>query len=168
MTTPIDLTAIRAFAEKCASLKVEEDEAPIYDRAAKEPGGVECIECGRIFIGEPWHSLCAVCFAKPSYAQLAESLDQSLSHLRELVAEVERLQLVVQWQPMETALKDGTLVLLLIKADDDYFNAVEDGLVARTIGSYGVHGGPEEDPTAMCLRTARACRTWIQQRGVKR
>lgn len=31
------------------------------DRSAEEPGGCECSECGAIFIGEPWHSLCGAC-----------------------------------------------------------------------------------------------------------
>lgn len=32
-----------------------------YDRPAKNPGGMECQECGVIFIGEEWHYECAVC-----------------------------------------------------------------------------------------------------------
>jgi hypothetical protein len=55
-------------------------------------------------------------------------------------------QAVPSWQQIETAPKDGTLVLLLVKADDPEFNPIEDEVEARTIGSYGVHGGPEEDP----------------------
>ena len=31
------------------------------DRAARNPGGMECDSCGCIFIGEEWHHLCAAC-----------------------------------------------------------------------------------------------------------
>ncbi len=31
------------------------------DRPATEPGGMECIECGCIFIGAEWHAKCAAC-----------------------------------------------------------------------------------------------------------
>lgn len=34
------------------------------DRPAAEPGGMECEECGRIFIGAEWHALCAVCLRR--------------------------------------------------------------------------------------------------------
>lgn len=32
-----------------------------YDRLASEPGGCDCHECGVIFVGAEWHTLCAVC-----------------------------------------------------------------------------------------------------------
>jgi hypothetical protein len=31
------------------------------DRPAKEPGGCECMNCGVIFIGAEWHTLCGIC-----------------------------------------------------------------------------------------------------------
>lgn len=31
------------------------------DRAAKNPGGMQCQKCDEIFIGEEWHILCGVC-----------------------------------------------------------------------------------------------------------
>ncbi len=31
------------------------------DRPAIEPGGMECVTCGMIFIGEEWHLYCAKC-----------------------------------------------------------------------------------------------------------
>ncbi len=34
---------------------------PDGDRSTDEPGGMECENCGCIFIGAEWHSLCAVC-----------------------------------------------------------------------------------------------------------
>jgi hypothetical protein len=34
---------------------------PERSRPAKWPGGQECMDCGCIFIGEEWHTLCAVC-----------------------------------------------------------------------------------------------------------
>ncbi len=34
---------------------------PSADRATSEPGGCECMECGRIFIGAPWHTVCGLC-----------------------------------------------------------------------------------------------------------
>ena len=32
------------------------------DRPTSDPGGCECEECGAIFIGADWHTLCAICF----------------------------------------------------------------------------------------------------------
>ena len=32
-----------------------------HDRPAANPGGMECEECGAIFVGAEWHSRCAVC-----------------------------------------------------------------------------------------------------------
>lgn len=31
------------------------------DRHAKNPGGMDCQECGEVFIGEEWHQYCAIC-----------------------------------------------------------------------------------------------------------
>jgi len=31
------------------------------DRSAKNPGGMQCERCEEIFIGEEWHSFCAIC-----------------------------------------------------------------------------------------------------------
>lgn len=31
------------------------------DRPATNPGGMQCDACDEIFIGEEWHSLCAIC-----------------------------------------------------------------------------------------------------------
>jgi hypothetical protein len=31
------------------------------DRPTAEPGGCECMECGAIFIGAEWHTVCGVC-----------------------------------------------------------------------------------------------------------
>jgi hypothetical protein len=31
------------------------------DRAAKNPGGMQCERCDEIFIGEEWHTFCAIC-----------------------------------------------------------------------------------------------------------
>ena len=31
------------------------------DRPAKNPGGMQCELCDEIFIGEEWHSFCAIC-----------------------------------------------------------------------------------------------------------
>lgn len=42
------------------------------------PGGMECTECGRIFIGGPEHSTCAICEAdRSSRAELADALSRS-------------------------------------------------------------------------------------------
>jgi hypothetical protein len=35
-----------------------------YDRPARDPGGCECIHCDVIFIGEEWHTECAICHEK--------------------------------------------------------------------------------------------------------
>lgn len=32
-----------------------------HDRPARNPGGMECMSCGVIFIGEEWHDLCRLC-----------------------------------------------------------------------------------------------------------
>ena len=32
-----------------------------FDRPTSEPGGCICDECGKVFIGAEWHSLCAIC-----------------------------------------------------------------------------------------------------------
>ncbi len=34
---------------------------PDGDRATSEPGGMECMECNCIFIGDESHDVCAVC-----------------------------------------------------------------------------------------------------------
>jgi Zn finger protein HypA/HybF involved in hydrogenase expression len=39
-----------------------------FDRAAKNPGGMECSICGVIFVGEEWHLMCRQC------AETADSL----------------------------------------------------------------------------------------------
>lgn len=53
-------------------------------------------------------------------------------------------QSVDPWRPMDTAPEDGTDVLLLI-ADPE--NPLQDANPSVTIGTFGVEGGPEEDPT---------------------
>jgi hypothetical protein len=35
-----------------------------FDRATTEPGGMECMECGVIFVGAEHHYRCALCDAK--------------------------------------------------------------------------------------------------------
>ena len=47
------------------------------------------------------------------------------------------------WRPMATAPTDGACVLLLIDNPD---HPLEDENPAISLGSYGVFGGPEEDP----------------------
>lgn len=31
------------------------------DRKADDPGGMECADCGRIFVGAEWHHMCGIC-----------------------------------------------------------------------------------------------------------
>ncbi len=50
------------------------------------------------------------------------------------------------WQPIESAPKDGTSVLLLIDPQDSAHSLHDDSFVV-SIGSYGVEGGAEVDPT---------------------
>jgi hypothetical protein len=38
-------------------------DVPTRDRPTTEPGGCECLECGAIFIGAPWHTACGTCVA---------------------------------------------------------------------------------------------------------
>jgi Zn finger protein HypA/HybF involved in hydrogenase expression len=38
------------------------------DRPTKDPGGILCDRCQHVFIGEPWHMLCAVCVAEEADA----------------------------------------------------------------------------------------------------
>jgi hypothetical protein len=51
---------------------------------------------------------------------------------------------VPQWLPMATAPKDGTACLLLIEGGE---HPLEDESPSVSIGSYGVEGGPQDDPT---------------------
>ncbi len=37
------------------------NERPKRDRPARNPGGMVCEKCSEIFIGEEWHTLCAIC-----------------------------------------------------------------------------------------------------------
>lgn len=56
-------------------LATASEQAPVAvkrDRPAQEPGGVECQTCGCIFIGEEWHSVCAVCLDKPGSERLCD------------------------------------------------------------------------------------------------
>ncbi|MBX3605328.1 MAG: hypothetical protein KF788_08655 [Piscinibacter sp.] len=48
------------------------------------------------------------------------------------------------WRPMKTAPNDGTAVLLLIV---DGEHPLQDENPSVSIGSFGVEGGPESDPT---------------------
>lgn len=34
------------------------------DRPAKNPGGMQCQDCDKIFVGEEWHAFCAICYAR--------------------------------------------------------------------------------------------------------
>ena len=48
-----------------------------FDRMIEDPGGMECEECGVIFIGAEYHRICAVCAGidePPSRVQ--QALDQ--------------------------------------------------------------------------------------------
>jgi len=51
---------------------------------------------------------------------------------------------LVGWRPIETAPLDCADVLLLI---DDPENPLQDARRSVSIGAYGVHGGPDRDPT---------------------
>ncbi len=42
---------------------------PERSRATDEPGGQECNDCGCIFIGAEWHSVCSVCNDAREHAQ---------------------------------------------------------------------------------------------------
>jgi rubredoxin len=35
-----------------------------HDRPAANPGGMQCEDCGAIFVGAEWHARCAVCEGK--------------------------------------------------------------------------------------------------------
>lgn len=55
-----------------------------------------------------------------------------------------KVQNMNSWLPMSTAPLNGDAVLLLI---EDGEHPLQDESPSVTIGSYGVEGGPEEDPT---------------------
>lgn len=48
------------------------------DRAATNPGGMQCIRCDEIFIGEEWHDFCGVCFSEIQAKRKAE-IDAAVS-----------------------------------------------------------------------------------------
>ena len=54
-----------------------------FDRPAKEPGGCECIDCGEIFIGEPWHDRCAICIAAWNTRAAEQAKDAQIAELVE-------------------------------------------------------------------------------------
>lgn len=54
------------------------------NRATNDPGGMECEECGAIFVGASSHALCGLCNARrllalPENAGLAERIDDFIT-----------------------------------------------------------------------------------------
>ena len=55
------------------------------NRATLNPGGMECEECGVIFVGSITHALCGICNARrllalPENADLAERIDDFIAN----------------------------------------------------------------------------------------
>jgi hypothetical protein len=55
------------------------------NRATDNPGGMECEDCGVIFVGSLTHALCNLCHAKmllarPENADLAERIDDFIAN----------------------------------------------------------------------------------------
>lgn len=60
-----------------------------YDRPATNPGGMDCQECGVIFIGEEWHSRCAVCERKAQSRPPHPSPDYEVTKMAETVKQID-------------------------------------------------------------------------------
>jgi hypothetical protein len=58
-----DGTKLYAHAAPTPAAAQDERGAQNINRPAENPGGCECKNCGRIFIGEEWHTECGVCAA---------------------------------------------------------------------------------------------------------
>ena len=101
-----------------------------YDRPATEPGGMECMDCGVIFVGAEWHDRCAVCAAKPQNPDdirkaaeavidrgydegMVEALERALMNERERCAKIAE-----EWEPIRR---------LLPLADDSHNEAAHTG-----------------------------------------
>lgn len=88
------------------------------------------------------HSLLAAIHRDGGQYTTEHGLEASVAAAMRRVPEM--LALDEGWQPMGTAPKDGDSVLLLIEGGE---HPLQDENPSVSIGAFGVHGGPEEDPT---------------------
>lgn len=80
------------------------------------------------------------------YKALYEQATEQYNELAKFMANkpVKPEQEPVAWLPMGSAPKDGTSVRLLVESEDC---PMQDASPSITIGAFGVHGGPDADPT---------------------
>jgi hypothetical protein len=68
MATTMRLIRCAPIVPHCSNTEEEEGMKLQRDRSAINPGGMQCEDCDEIligiFIGEEWHSWCAICTAK--------------------------------------------------------------------------------------------------------
>lgn len=100
---------------------------PSRNRATDAPGGTDCQECGAVFVGSEYHAQCGVCIAMEYFHKAANP-----AAVLELIAAARGVRggdepssasalntshrnaegAVVGWQPIETAPRDGTVIIV--------------------------------------------------------
>ena len=84
MTPPTDHTALKGLAEGATAAK--------RDRPTRDPGGCDCHDCGKTFIGGPGDYFCGICKARLEFQAAANP-----ARILALLGELERMREALTW-----------------------------------------------------------------------